>query len=334
MDRKKFLVGGVSMLGLAAVAPKIFAAVGNNGEEKGTCVTSPIETEGPFPTQNPSSLQQVNIVGDRTGVSFEINITIVNTDNNCAPLEGAYVDIWHCDKDGNYSQYGGTSMQSADYTAYNFLRGRQQTDSNGEVSYVSIFPGWYTSRATHIHVHVYDEWGTSLLVTQISFPEGTNSIVEQVNAATAYGYTKGMTGYTYNATDNVFSDDTNDTEMCSVAGSVSGGIVLTHQIGVAAGTTAGIDTNEAIKDISVVYPNPITSNGYLDILLNESAHVKLRVFDLKGRLVDTPFSRFVDAGQQTLAFDRGTMTTGIYLYTISVETENDIFEKSGKLIVQ
>ncbi|WP_431243481.1 protocatechuate 3,4-dioxygenase [Flavobacterium sp. P21] len=147
-------------------------------------------------------------------------------------LKNAIVDIWHCDKDGYYSEYGGTSMQSVNYTSVHFLRGRQTTDENGLVTFTSIFPGWYSGRATHIHVHIYNASGTSLLVTQIAFPEGSNSAVALVNASSANGYTKGLTGYTYNASDNVFSDSTAK-EMSTITGSVSEGFVLTHTINVA-----------------------------------------------------------------------------------------------------
>jgi protocatechuate 3,4-dioxygenase beta subunit len=169
-------------------------------------------------------------------VAFTINITIKNTNNSCAALSGAIVDIWHCDKDGYYSEYGGSGMQTVNYTAVHFLRGRQTTDANGLVTFTSVFPGWYTSRSTHIHVHIYNAAGTSLLITQIAFPEGSSSAVAAVNGSggTAYGYTKGMTGYTYNASDNVFSDDSAGAEVAAVTGSLSAGYVLTQTIYTAA----------------------------------------------------------------------------------------------------
>ena len=177
-----------------------------------------------------------DIRADRTGVAITVNITIKNTNNSCAALAGAIVDIWHCDKDGYYSEYGGSGMQSVNYTAVHFLRGRQTTDANGLVSFTSVFPGWYSGRATHIHVHIYNASGNSLLVTQIAFPEGSSSAVATVNGSggTAYGYTKGMSGYTYNAADNVFSDDTAGVEIAAVTGSISAGYTLTHTIKVAA----------------------------------------------------------------------------------------------------
>lgn len=248
MERKLFLKNGLAALGLAAIVPLANACkkdtsgstdtdtTSTGGNSSTTCTTSPTETAGPFPTKSPSSLVQSDIRGDRTGVAFSIKIYIKNKNSSCAALAGALVDIWHCDKDGYYSEYGGTTMQTVDFTSVHFLRGRQTTDSNGLVTFTSIFPGWYTGRTTHIHVHIYNSSGTSLLVTQIAFPEGSSSAVATVNGSggTSYGYTKGMTGYTYNAADNVFSDDTAGLEVATCTGSLSGGYTLTHTINVAA----------------------------------------------------------------------------------------------------
>ena len=204
-----------------------------NGTGGTSCTAAPTETEGPFPTHTPSSLMRTDIRDDRTGVLLTIKITIQNTNNSCAALAGAIVDIWHCDKDGYYSEYGGTAMQSVNYSGVTFLRGRQTTDANGQVTFTSIFPGWYSGRTTHIHVHVYNAAGTSLKVTQIAFPEGSSSAVVLVNT-TASGYTKGMSGYTYNANDGVFSDDTAGVEICAISGSVAAGYALTQTIKVPA----------------------------------------------------------------------------------------------------
>lgn len=247
MKRKEFL-RGLGLLGIGSLAIPIINSCSKDSDSSetstdtgsdsgsntgsGDCSVTNSETAGPFPTISPSSLVKSDIVMDRTGVAFTIKITVNNTKASCAALKDAIVDIWHCDKDGYYSEYGGTGMQSVNYTSVHFLRGRQTTDENGLVTFTSIFPGWYNGRATHIHVHIYNASGTSLLVTQIAFPEGVNSAVALVNASTENGYTKGLSGYTYNATDNVFSDSTAN-EMATVTGSVSDGFVLTHTINVA-----------------------------------------------------------------------------------------------------
>ncbi len=242
---KNFLIGATSVPLILEACKKDAVVTGTgsssgsgsgSGTGSGSCTVAPTETAGPFPTITPSSLVRSDIRGDRTGVAFTLNITVKNTNNNCAALAGAIVDIWHCDKDGYYSEYGGTGMQSVNYTGVHFLRGRQTTDANGLVSFTSVFPGWYSGRATHIHVHIYNAAGTSLLITQIAFPEGSGSAVATVNGSggTAYGYTKGMTGYTYNAADNIFSDDTAGVEIATVTGSLSAGYILTHTINAAA----------------------------------------------------------------------------------------------------
>jgi len=239
MNRKNFLKTlGLGGLALATLKVLDACATDDGGAAAtatdGSCAVSPSETAGPFPTISPASLVATDITGGRTGIPLAIIIAVKNAGNNCNALANAIVDIWHCDKDGNYSEYGGSGMQSTNYTAVHFLRGRQTTNANGEVSFTSIFPGWYNGRATHIHVHIYTATGDSLLITQIAFPEGSNSAVVQVNASSANGYTKGMSGYTYNASDNVFSDDDADVEIATLSGSVTSGYTLQHTINVSA----------------------------------------------------------------------------------------------------
>jgi len=240
MERKHFLkslfVGAIS-------TPALLSACGKESEEvtpttgttgttgtgtSGSCAVAPTETEGPFPTKAPASYVRSDITDGKSGHKMTAKLTITNTNSNCAALAGALVDIWHCDAEGNYSEYGGSGMQSTNYQSVHFLRGRQITDANGQVVFTTIFPGWYSGRATHIHVHIYSASGTSLKVTQIAFPEGTGTAVAAVN-----GYAKGMNGYTSNAKDNVFSDGVTQ-ELATVTGSTTAGFELTISLGVAA----------------------------------------------------------------------------------------------------
>ncbi|UYZ62794.1 dioxygenase family protein [Hymenobacter weizhouensis] len=239
MERKHFLkslfLGAVSTPVLLAACSKDDEAVtptttgtGTTGTGSGTCAVAPTETEGPFPTKSPASFVRSDIRDGKAGHTMTAKLTITNSNANCAPLAGAIVDIWHCDTEGNYSEYGGTGMQSTNYQSVHFLRGRQVTDANGQVTFTTIFPGWYTGRATHIHVHVYSASGTSLKITQIAFPEGTGSAIEAVN-----GYSKGLNGYTTNARDNVFSDGVAQ-ELATVTGSIAAGFNLAITFGVPA----------------------------------------------------------------------------------------------------
>jgi len=205
--------------------PSGTGTVTSPGSTSASCTVAPTETEGPFPTKSPASYLRSDITDGRSGYKMVSKITI---NSNCKPLAGALVDIWHCDAEGNYSEYGGTQMQATNYQSVHFLRGRQVSDTDGLVTFTSIFPGWYTGRATHIHVHVYSANGNSLKVTQIAFPEGSGTALNLVN-----GYKKGLSGYTYNANDNVFSDDMLKIEVAKVTGSLSEGFELTMTINVA-----------------------------------------------------------------------------------------------------
>jgi protocatechuate 3,4-dioxygenase beta subunit len=245
MERKEFLKRGFSsLLGLAVINPLVAAcknstaidpttttgtgtATGStNGNSAGDCTVTSAETAGPFPTKVPANFVRKDIREDRTGVQMAMNITIKNKNTGCGPLAGAIVDVWHCDKDGYYSEYGGSGLQSVNLSNVDFLRGRQITDANGLAAYTTIFPGWYSGRAPHIHVHVYNAAGKSLLVTQIAFPFAIANTL--YTTGQAYGYTKGAQN-TLNERDNVFSDGF-ATELATVSGSPSTGYTLTHTI--------------------------------------------------------------------------------------------------------
>jgi protocatechuate 3,4-dioxygenase beta subunit len=225
MERKDFLKNGI--FGLTTVLTGA-VIIGDNKKQnapaENECDVSPRETKGPFPTKTPSQMVQSNIKSDRTGVALLINLTIIDKANKCKPLAGANVDIWHCDKDGNYSEYGNHPMQRNDLTAAHFLRGRQTTDPNGHVSFLSIYPGWYHGRAPHIHIEVFDNSGRSLLVTQVAFPEDVSNKVYSSSLYASRGRAD-----TPNTRDNVFSDSLSE-QMATITGNLTDGYNLTSTI--------------------------------------------------------------------------------------------------------
>jgi protocatechuate 3,4-dioxygenase beta subunit len=232
MERKKFLKQGLMAVGSIVAIPTLLTQCKETGTDassgSGSCITSPGETKGPFPIMTPSQLVMANIKSDRTGVALLMNLSIKNKNNNCSALQNVLVDVWHCDKDGNYSEYGGTAMQATNYQAVHFLRGRQTTDANGQVSFISIYPGWYSGRAPHIHVEVLTASGSSLLVTQIAFPENISSTVYASSLYAAHGEAN-----TSNVSDNVFSDSL-AAELATVTGNITDGFTLTKEIIVSA----------------------------------------------------------------------------------------------------
>jgi protocatechuate 3,4-dioxygenase beta subunit len=224
MKRKHF----IKTLGMGIIAVPIAAQCGNSEPDPidANCVSTRSETAGPFPTKDPVSMIFQDITSDRTGLPLDIIITVKDRLTGCTPRESLVVDIWHCDKDGNYSEYGGTGLQSTNYTNVHFLRGRQTTDSEGVVRFHSIFPGWYPGRAPHVHVHIYSGPGRSLLVTQIAFPKTSTDAVYESNSVYAH---RGLQDTT-NENDNVFRDGF-ETELGTVTGSgPTSSLVISHTI--------------------------------------------------------------------------------------------------------
>ncbi len=227
MDRKKFIKQGLAGIGTIVALPTLLSSCnGDDGQaiDPNACMVSPAETGGPFPIKTPAELVRENIIGDRTGMPLLINLKIEDTNNNCEPLVGVYVDIWQCDAKGNYSEYD--DQLDGNFTNKSFLRGRQLTGIDGIASFISIYPGWYPGRAPHLHLEIKKTTGESLLITQTAFPEDVSSAVYDTD-----GY-KGKFD-TSNSEDGEFENSLNRNIASSVIGNTTEGYTLTETIKVA-----------------------------------------------------------------------------------------------------
>lgn len=227
MKRKEFLTKGIVGLGGVVALTSVIASKKSDGNTKKEtaegCAISPKETKGPFPNKTPADYVRENIIGDRKGVPMLMTLTILNKNDNCKPLANAVVDVWHCDSYGNYSEYGDNRMQSEDLTEAHFLRGRQTSDADGKVSFISIFPGYYRGRAPHIHLEVFNAGQKSVLVSQIAFPE---EICDSVYVTESY---RG-TDYVSNNRDGIFRDSLEHNMADSVDGNIKQGYTLLKSI--------------------------------------------------------------------------------------------------------
>ena len=204
----------------AASAADTAAATGTGaGTATGAaCAVTPNETVGPYPSL--VDLFRSDIREGKSGTQLDLTITVVNTAAGCAPLTGVNVEIWQCDASGNYSQYGSERAQT-------YLRGIQTTNANGQVTFTTVYPGWYQGRATHIHVEVTRN-GQSLKVTQIAFPDSVNAEVYGTGVYASRG-----SNPTTNTRDGIFADSLNS-ELATVSGNSSSGYTATFTVGLAA----------------------------------------------------------------------------------------------------
>jgi protocatechuate 3,4-dioxygenase beta subunit len=190
----------------------------NTTSTNATCAVTPTETTGPFPSL--ADLFRSDIREGKSGTLLALTIRVVNAVSGCAAVPNANVEIWHVDAAGDYSQYGTQTTQT-------FLRGIQATNNNGEVTFTTIYPGWYQGRATHIHVEV-TMGGRSVKVTQIAFPETINNTVH-----TSGVYASRGSNPMSNLVDGIFSDSLSS-EIVTPTGSVNGGYAATFQVAISA----------------------------------------------------------------------------------------------------
>ncbi|MBT2555349.1 intradiol ring-cleavage dioxygenase [Arthrobacter sp. ISL-5] len=213
----------------ATASPTVTRAIAECGVE------IPQETAGPYPgdgSNGPNVLEASGVVrqditssfGTSTtkvdGVPLTVTLTLLDNANGCVPLAGAAVYAWHCDRDGKYSLYD-SGLENE-----NYLRGVQEADANGQVTFKTIYPGAYNGRWPHIHFEVFESMnnataaGQVLAVSQIAL---TDAACKEVYASSGYETSARNFPNTTLKSDNVFGDDGGIYQLATMSGSVAGG---------------------------------------------------------------------------------------------------------------
>ena len=228
---RRRLLGLVSAAGVAAVAgcaadepgtppattaPSAAAPTSAAAAAAGTKI--PEETAGPFPGDGSNGVNVLTASGivrsDITrsfgtasgvaaGIPLTIGLTVLDTARGSVPLAGAAVYVWHCDRDGRYSLYTRAVANE------NYLRGVQETDGSGKVSFTSIYPAAYSGRWPHIHFEVYPSLAAAttasgkLRTSQVALPEDAS---RAVYATAGYEQSVRNLAQTSLAKDLVFAD--------------------------------------------------------------------------------------------------------------------------------
>jgi protocatechuate 3,4-dioxygenase beta subunit len=174
VTRRAAIAGGVVALGGGMGARSQDAPATAAPAQNQACLIYPRATEGPYYFD--PQLQRADVTEDRPGSPLRLIIGVQGAD--CRPIEGARVDIWHCDAQGTYSGYN--AAEQADARGETFLRGWQPTDAAGEVEFRTIYPGWYPGRTPHIHLKVILE-GNDVMTSQLYFPEEVNDAIYRLD---------------------------------------------------------------------------------------------------------------------------------------------------------
>jgi protocatechuate 3,4-dioxygenase beta subunit len=228
-DSASAAAGAATTTAAPAASPTLTRAIAECGAE------IPTETAGPFPgdgSNGPNVLAASGVVrqditssfgtgsGKAEGVPLTFTLTLLDNAKGCVPLAGAAVYAWHCDREGRYSLY------DSGLTKENYLRGVQEADANGQVTFTSIFPGAYSGRWPHIHFEVFESMsnataaGQVLAVSQIALAKAA---CDDVYATAGYEASVRNMARTTLQSDNVFGDDGGIYQLATMTGSAAAG---------------------------------------------------------------------------------------------------------------
>ncbi len=220
-----------------------------DGAAQGSTATAdgaeiPEETNGPYPadgTNGVNVLTESGIVrsdirssfGSATataeGVPLTLRLSVADvsaSDTAGTPLAGAAVYVWHCDREGRYSMY------SDGVTDQNYLRGVQEADDDGTVTFTTVFPACYAGRWPHVHLEVYPSLDAAtsasdrMRTSQLAFPQ---DVCETVYAESGYEASVGNLARVSLDTDTVFSGGYS-LQLATLDGSVEDGYTATLRV--------------------------------------------------------------------------------------------------------
>ncbi len=173
-----------------------------------------------------------------SGLPMQLCLRLV--DNNCQPLEGYTIEVWHCDNEGIYS---GDTSESDDGSSFagdfctggdeeaavsTWYRGKLTTDSDGRVNFKTCFPGWYSGRTIHIHFAVSEDGGsTRNVISQFCF---TDEFAKEICTTHELYSSRGEQDTTFAGGDNVFPSSGYEAFLMTTAQNPDGSLLAYHTI--------------------------------------------------------------------------------------------------------
>jgi protocatechuate 3,4-dioxygenase beta subunit len=163
-----FLAGGTKAVPASLPSP-VFRATPN-------CVAMPCKTLGPCHMAGIDD--RADISDGFPGLPARVSLRLVDA-GTCAPIAGARVEIWHTNAGGFYTGEETARMCTrgdAEATAARAFRGVRETDADGQVHFLTVYPGWYPGRTVHIHLKATVD-GQDLLVSQLLFDDALSDLI-------------------------------------------------------------------------------------------------------------------------------------------------------------
>ena len=263
ITRRNALTAAGALGAAYLVGPSLIEALGGTAVAASECAKlTPELTEGPYWVNTMLHRSDVRANshggGHQAGVPLRLTINVVDSNNGCKPLDDVAVDIWHANAHGLYSdessQQAGGGSSGGDTISDNWLRGYQITGKDrglkhrpvhGQVSFTTIWPGWYSGRAIHIHVRVrkLSHRGATIAgyTTQIFFSDADNDRV--LTGAAPYNTRSPQKDPTTDENDTVLTRADFATNIVNVNGSIEHGFKTTFNIAL---DNAEVDANGSV----------------------------------------------------------------------------------------
>jgi protocatechuate 3,4-dioxygenase beta subunit len=138
--------GSVGLLAAAGLSRRVLA--------EPVCQQNPAQTQGPYWVDEMLNRADIRsdpasgVVQQGLPLRLALNVSEIQA-GACSPVSGCYVDVWHCNAAGVYSDVSAQGTLGQRY-----LRGYQASDAHGNVRFLTIYPGYYPGRTVHIHLRV------------------------------------------------------------------------------------------------------------------------------------------------------------------------------------
>ncbi len=133
-------------------------------------------TEGPYYVSGTGQLTNGNLnYSTLAGTPVVISGHVYGGADGNTPVANAKIELWQADDGGNYHPNGNGTLQAVGQSNIS-LRGYIVTNSAGEYTFSTIYPGYYEGRARHIHFKASADGFASVTSQLIFYPKAGDGV--------------------------------------------------------------------------------------------------------------------------------------------------------------